>query len=90
MSEASRAHAPQSAVVLAFGATDDALGDALEASRRAINTHPIAAQAIFSALAAEGRRYAMTEEGRALVARLASSPWIERVRMVWETVSVTS
>ena len=39
-----------------FDERDDELSNVLNAARRAIQTHPIAAQAIFAALAAEGRR----------------------------------
>jgi hypothetical protein len=47
--------------------------------------HPVAAQAAFEALAAEGRRFARTPEGERWRARLAGSELIDRVRLVFET-----
>jgi hypothetical protein len=79
-----------SSLVLVFGTDDDSIAPGLEACRRAIATYPIAAQAIFAALVAEGRRYVRTDEGRELARQLAESVWTQRARMVWETVSLTS
>lgn len=46
--------------------------------------HPTAAQSIYSALVAEGRRAAATPEGAALRTRLARSPLARRWREAWE------
>ncbi len=56
------------------------LGDA----QAAVLTHPVAAQAIFTALAAEGRRVSTTPEGQALRGRLAQSALARRWREAWE------
>jgi hypothetical protein len=50
--------------------------------------HPFAAQAAFSALVAEGRRFAQTEEGRALREALISSDTLYRARRVWESTTL--
>lgn len=51
-------------------------------------THPVAAQAAFRALAAEGRRFARTPEGARWHARLRDSELIDRARLVFETASL--
>ncbi|MGF1468137.1 MAG: hypothetical protein ACFCGT_18615 [Sandaracinaceae bacterium] len=56
---------------------------AVEQLQRLMAHHPFAAQALFSALVAEGRRFAQTPEGARLRARLASSPTIQRARIAW-------
>ncbi len=50
--------------------------------------HPVAAQAAFSALVAEGRRFAETEHGRAWRDRLARSELVRRARIVWDTTTL--
>jgi hypothetical protein len=65
---------------------DEATGLLLEV-RRAMWRHPGAAQALFRALVAEGRRFAETEEGAAVAARLAASETIDSVRVVWDLVT---
>jgi len=55
--------------------------------RRALWRHPAAAQAIFSALVAEGRRYATTDEGRGWAERLEASEMLDQVRVVWDLVT---
>jgi hypothetical protein len=62
----------------------DELERVLEAAQLAVLRHPVAAQAIFAALVAEGRRYAATAEGAARRERLARSGLLERVREAWE------
>ena len=81
---------PEDVPHLVFDETDDELGRALDALRKALARHPIAAQAAFAALAAEGRRFALTPEGASLRARLAKSETFHRARLVWDTVSVTA
>ncbi len=55
--------------------------------RRAMWRHPGAAQTLFRALVAEGRRFAATEEGAAVAERLAASETIDSVRVVWDLVT---
>ncbi|MDC0683644.1 hypothetical protein [Sorangium atrum] len=50
--------------------------------------HPVAAQAAFSTLIAEGRRFAATPEGAAWTAALASSDLLRHGRRVWDAVSL--
>jgi hypothetical protein len=61
---------------------------ALAALRRAIFRYPMAMQAAFSALAAEGRAFARTEEGAEWRRRLSHAKATGRGRMVWETLSL--
>ena len=51
--------------------------------QRLLAKHPLAGQALFRALCAEGRQFAETEEGAALRARLAQSPLVQRARVAW-------
>lgn len=67
---------------------DDALREPLRRAQRLLLEHPAAAQRIFSALVAEGRRYAETPEGAALADRLAGSELIRRGRVVWEVTTL--
>ncbi len=60
--------------------TPEALVDALQGL---LAKHPLAGQALFRALCAEGRHYAATDEGAALRARLAASPLVQRARVAW-------
>jgi hypothetical protein len=46
--------------------------------------HPVAAQAAFSALVAEGRAYASTDSGREWQERLTRSALLHRARLVFE------
>jgi hypothetical protein len=69
------------------GAEDPALGAAAGLLRKAeifLLRHPVAVQAIFSALVAEGRRFAATPEGAAWRDELAASPLLREARRVWE------
>lgn len=49
--------------------------------------HPLAARAVYRALAAEGRRFATSAEGKAWAERLASSELVRRVQLLWEVAS---
>jgi hypothetical protein len=60
----------------------------LHALQRAIVNHPLAAQAIFSALVAEGRAYAATDEGGRLRDRLSRSRTIHRARIAWDVATM--
>ncbi len=63
---------------------DETLVATLREARYAVLRHPVAAQAGFSALVAEGRRYAETAEGRAWRRRLAGSPLLRDLRVAWD------
>jgi hypothetical protein len=60
----------------------------LAAAHRAVLEHPIAARAIFAGLVREGRAYSGTDEGRALLARLARSRSVHRAALLWRTVTL--
>lgn len=64
---------------------DDANARRLRELQLAILKHPVAAQAAFAALVAEGRRFAQTEEGAELKRRLTRSALLDRVRLAFET-----
>lgn len=63
---------------------DDELSRLLFELRWLVIKHPIAAQAAFRALVAEGRRFAQTEEGRAWRERLERSELVRRGAAVLE------
>jgi hypothetical protein len=65
----------------------EAPDDLLLEVRRAMWRHPGAAQALFRAVVAEGRRFAGTAEGAAIAERLAGSETIDSVRVVWDLVT---
>jgi len=50
--------------------------------------HPIAAQAAFAALVAEGRRFAETAAGQRWQHRLARSPLLRRARAPWDAATL--
>ena len=50
----------------------------------ALLTHPVACQAAFTALVAEGRRYAETEDGREWRDRLVHSALLRDLRLVFD------
>lgn len=60
---------------------------ALQALQRVLFDFPVASQAAFSALVAEGRRFAGTEEGKQWEERLRDSELIVRGRVVWEVLT---
>lgn len=63
---------------------DDELSRLLFELRWLVIKHPVAAQAAFRALVAEGRSFATTAEGRAWRARLESSELVRRGAAVLE------
>lgn len=69
-------------------------GDELSAivtrARRAVLAHPAAAQALFEAFVAEGRRFAATPEGRRWRTELAGSELIRRARLVCEACALSA
>ena len=60
----------------------------LREAQYALLKHPVAAQAAFSALIAEGRSFAETPQGRAWSERLAGSELMRQGRMVWEVATL--
>ena len=73
---------------LTLAPADDELQRLLHEAQYVLLKHPVAAQAAFSALVAEGRRYAGTDPGRRWQARLRDSDLIRRGRVVWEVVTL--
>ena len=65
-------------------AEEDEILGVLRAAQGALFEHPIAAQALFRALVAEGRRYACTPEGARWQEALRGSELVRRARVVWE------
>ena len=60
----------------------------LHHAQRAIFEHPVAAQAAFAALVAEGREFAKTPEGAAWHERLSNARFIEKAQTIWEGVAL--
>ena len=56
--------------------------------QRAIFEHPIAAQAAFAALVAEGREFEKTPEGAAWRERLERSTLLEKAEAIWEGLTL--
>src|ERR1700759_2472443 len=69
-------------------AQDDQLAPLLRGVQLLLLKHPVAAQAAFAALIAEGRRFAATPEGAEWSAALAGSDPGHRGRRVWDAVSL--
>ena len=65
----------------------DSAQHVLESLHRVILTHPVACQALFSALRAEGLAFMQTERGRIFAKQLSRSELIHRARIAWETAS---
>ena len=63
------------------------LGRALGNLHRALFRYPMAAQAAFSALVTEGRRFARTPEGAEWQERLLSSRETGSAQLLWEILS---
>lgn len=65
-------------------AADRDLEATLRAAQRLLFKYPIAARALFSAFAAEGRRFATTPEGAAWRDDLSRSELVRRARTLWD------
>lgn len=52
--------------------------------------HPVAAQALFRAFVAEGRAFALTDEGRVWAEKLGRSDLVRQGRVVWDAVSLNA
>ena len=63
---------------------EDDLSDLISRAQELVLTHPVAAQAAWAALVAEGRRAAQSPEGAALRRRLATAPILPRLRELLE------
>jgi len=63
---------------------------ALRAIQETVLRHPVAAQAAFAALVAEGRRFAETPEGARWKERLARSVLLHEARLVWRMATLSS
>jgi hypothetical protein len=57
---------------------------ALRGLQRVLFKYPVASQAAFQTLVEEGRRFALTDEGRAWQQRLLASPVFRGAQAVWE------
>lgn len=73
---------------LVFADEPDDLGVLLAKLQSIVVQYPIAAQAAFRALVAEGRGYARTPRGSEWASTLADSPLMRRGRMAWDVVTV--
>lgn len=68
---------------------EDELAELLRRVQLVLLQHPVAAQAAFRALMAEGRRFAATPEGAAWKAALAGSDVVRRAPRLWDAVSMS-
>jgi hypothetical protein len=73
-----------------FSNEEDEIAEVLSRVQRVIEEHPVAVQAAFSALVREGRRFAATEDGAEWTRRLSHSELVSRLRILWESLSVTA
>ena len=85
-----RSRASSAGPVVRLTEENDALETVLAAVRGALMRHPLAAQAAFATLAAEGRAYARTPEGNEALQRLARSELVSRLRLIWESLGMTA
>lgn len=69
---------------LRLRAAEAELDELLADAQAVVLTHPVAAQAVYAALVAEGRRVAATPEGQALRDRLERSALARRFGEAWE------
>src|SRR4051812_17811458 len=77
--------------VIRFSADADAdVLRALDGVQQALLRYPIAAQAAFASLAAEGRRFAKTSEGAVWKDRLADSELVAQLKLIWDSLGMTA
>jgi hypothetical protein len=69
-------------------APDGQLSAILRRAQLLLLKHPVAAQAAYAALIAEGRRFAATPEGAEWASALAGSEELRRSRRVWDAVGM--
>jgi len=60
----------------------------LRSVQRILLTHPVAAQAAFTALVAEGRRFATTPEGAQWRERLVNSSVLQQARLIFDLTTL--
>lgn len=90
-SRAARSARPEEPGSVAPGApSEEQIERALGRLHRAIFKYPMAVQAGFSALVAEGRRFAQTPEGAEWKERLSRAEETGRARMLWEVLSLSA
>lgn len=75
-------------LVLGDDGGPDALDRLIAQIQRAILGHPVAAQALFRALVAEGRRFAASADGHELAERIVDSPLVRRGRLLWDVATL--
>ncbi|MCP3100723.1 hypothetical protein LZ198_17780 [Myxococcus sp. K15C18031901] len=68
---------------------DDTLEDLLMKAQLLVLHHPVAAQAAYAALVAEGRRFAESTEGAKWRDTLMDSPLVQRARTLWEKTTLS-
>lgn len=66
----------------------DTIDQTLLRLQLAVFRHPAAAKALWSALVAEGHRFAHTQDGARWAAALAGSELMERGRLVWDVMTL--
>jgi hypothetical protein len=66
---------------------DPQLTAAVASAHRLLLVHPVAAKSAFSALVAQGRRYARSESGQELRNKLARSPQVRKASLLWRSLS---
>ncbi|MEW6268246.1 MAG: hypothetical protein AB1689_02980 [Thermodesulfobacteriota bacterium] len=69
-------------------AEEDDLDRVVRQIQALLLAYPLAAQAMFRALVAEGRAFAATAEGRRWAERLVHSPLVRRGRLLWDVATV--
>ena len=83
------ARPPEASATVVLSDPDDELASVVDAVNRLVLEHPVAAQAAFAALVAEGRRFAATPEGRAWKDRLLGSRLVREGTLLWEGTGLT-
>lgn len=71
-----------------IAAEDDELVPLLRRVHRVLLEHPVAAKRAYSAVVAQGRAYARTEEGAVLREQLAASPKVRRGALLWRSLAM--
>ena len=66
----------------------DPIARLVERAHRLLIKHPVAAQAAYRALVAEGARFAGTDEGKTWLARVEHSEQLRRLRPLWEAATL--
>jgi hypothetical protein len=79
-----RPRRPTAVASLVLGPAADPVLPVLEKACTLLVQHPVAAQAMFAAFVAEGRRFAKTDEGRAWAQVLSQAEVVQRGRVLWE------